>query len=620
MTPSDSEPSQNVHNQDAAIGRQLNIGVLNGPLSVVGAPVDPSLQHAEQLRREYLKDLVQQLDSDLEAATLIVRARDTPEHVIPPIAKLARIHVPPSLLQLNRKFRTTAADAGTRASESHIFGSFAEAFELHKGRTLLLGEPGSGKTTTLLQFALVAAENALKRPDSPIPVWQSISLEPRWDGSRPLRDWALSDLKEKCAGIDLDSFPVLYIFDGLDELGGERPADSQKQDGEKCDPRVSFLKAVEEQLRYASVVISCRRLDYEELSRKAIIQGAVTLLPLEPEQIRDFLNDRGQAPLWPALAADKQLLELARTPLLLSLLSLAVGEQTGDVHIGPSLTSTASTIFDFYIHQRFVHEASKRVLPFDEVTTRVKLAKLAGHMWREPWDLQTELEAGIVENLLGSEGNAFLVFACSMHFTRPVTEQKAQFIHLQFRDYCAVPALIDLLTDENENVRLGAVISLGLIQNPSTVPALIEALGNKDRNVRFHAALVFGRVKDATAMLALIEALSDEDRNVRCAVADALGEIKHASAVPALIVALSDEDGGVRCAVAHALGQIKDASSVPALIEALKVKDVGSFAADALGEIRDVSAVPALIESLRDKYKGVRSAAAGALEKIKNVS
>ena len=96
-----------------------------------------------------------------------------------------------------------------------------------------------------------------------------------------------------------------------------------------------------------------------------------------------------------------------------------------------------------------------------------------------------------------------------------------------------------------------------------------------------------------TDMPALLEALKDEDEDVRRLAVFALGRISPApkDAVPALIEALKDEDEDVRAGAAYALGKIGPAAkdSVPAL-KALSENEIDpevrKAAADALKKIQ----------------------------------
>ncbi|MBW4625249.1 MAG: HEAT repeat domain-containing protein [Brasilonema octagenarum HA4186-MV1] len=82
---------------------------------------------------------------------------------------------------------------------------------------------------------------------------------------------------------------------------------------------------------------------------------------------------------------------------------------------------------------------------------------------------------------------------------------------------------------------------------------------------------------------------------------------------------LQHEDYYVRRTAASALRNIKDSQAVQALIQALNHEDshVRSSAACALGEVKDSQAVQALIQALNHKDSHVRSSAACALTEIK---
>ena len=54
------------------------------------------------------------------------------------------------------------------------------------GKLLILGNPGSGKTTTMLDLAKVLIDRATAQPDLPIPVLFNLS---GWKDDRLIRDW-----------------------------------------------------------------------------------------------------------------------------------------------------------------------------------------------------------------------------------------------------------------------------------------------------------------------------------------------------------------------------------------------------------------------------------------------
>ena len=100
------------------------------------------------------------------------------------------------------------------------------------------------------------------------------------------------------------------------------------------------------------------------------------------------------------------------------------------------------------------------------------------------------------------------------------------------------------------------------IDNLAVVPMLIESL--KYNGARFSAARVLGAIGASAAVPALIEILEDKRQSVRVMVAKALGSIGEPAAVPALTKALQDESKRVRREVAEALRKIGTPEAIKA--------------------------------------------------------
>jgi HEAT repeat protein len=106
---------------------------------------------------------------------------------------------------------------------------------------------------------------------------------------------------------------------------------------------------------------------------------------------------------------------------------------------------------------------------------------------------------------------------------------------------------------------LQAMRRLG-IDNLTVMPMLIESL--KYSGARFSAARVLGAIGASAAVPALIEILEDKRQSVRVMVAQALGAIGESAAVPALTKALQDESKRVRREAAEALRNIGTAETI----------------------------------------------------------
>ena len=186
----------------------------------------------------------------------------------------------------------------------------------------------------------------------------------------------------------------------------------------------------------------------------------------------------------------------------------------------------------------------------------------------------------------------------------------------------AVSALLSVVTDENESVRLAAVQALGELQDPRAIDALVQALKtDTDARVREAAAEALGQIDNPRAVPGLIAALASEKvPAVREKIAAALGEIGDARAVEPLGAAVRDPEAQVRREVVQALGQLESRAAVPMLIPALKDSDVETrrHAAEALGQLESPDALDALAAATKDADAEVRKEAVEALGQIQD--
>jgi DNA polymerase III delta prime subunit len=234
------------------------------------------------------------------------------------------------------------------ASETSVERIFEEA-----GRALLiLGEPGSGKTTTLLELARDLIDRSDRDASAPIPIVFNLST---WSVKRPpLLDWLTDELRTKyfvgtaSARRWIQQLRLVLLLDGLDEVhASARPA---------C---VTAINAFAAEHGFAGLVVSCRRTEYAALTARLRLNGAILLGPLTDSQIDTYMHAPGRrlAGLRAALTVDRTLLDLARTPLMLNVMSLAydnVAEaDLADDGAAAGLDSRRSRIFDRYVGRMF---------------------------------------------------------------------------------------------------------------------------------------------------------------------------------------------------------------------------------------------------------------------------
>jgi hypothetical protein len=615
--------------QDYDEGLHTLLARLRQPVTGYEHGLDPLREHVEQLHEYALEELRRTV---FKSHVLPLRVLDTPASVMSarPLAYQSRR---PGWFE----------DAVTQRE----FENFAVAFNYYEGRMLLLGEPGAGKTTTLLAFALEKAKERLVNSEALLPVYAPIYT---WDGTASLVTWlaSVTNLDPAQLQAAIETGQALLLLDGLDELATPGLAVDQAA---MHDPRPAFIEALN-QVATTPTLVTCRFREYQEITRqsaaKISLKGAVMLKPLNVMQIEDYLQP--QPELWDTLQNDPQLLDLARTPLILTLLMVAyqdAGEQALE-HLEGRPSGLRDQIFKTFVHKRYEFEQTwaSRPLPYTldkiyDILGQIALTSLL-------WGNENEFGISIFHHVVGDHPEDFIELARCLHLIHTVREGVYRFIHSLLRDHFAFPYCLLCLKDPNAAVRHGAALALAKIADSRAVEPLILALCDESKGMRKLAALGLGQIGDIRAVSALTIALRDPNSWVRSEAALALGKIGDATALESLVLALRDENKYVRQNAATALGQIGDTRVVEPLIGALAdthdwvrrhatealaqlgspaidllmgaLKDRNPFvrrgAAMALGEIGDQRAIEALVQSLHDDEESVKTSAAWALEQL----
>ena len=106
--------------------------------------------------------------------------------------------------------------------------------------------------------------------------------------------------------------------------------------------------------------------------------------------------------------------------------------------------------------------------------------------------------------------------------------------------------LIDVLTDANAEVRMRAAEAIGgLLKNDRCPSALVKLLRDPDELVRVAAAESLETIGDRCALRALLRALKDTSPLVRGYAADAIGQVGTRKNLPALKAALERETSDI---------------------------------------------------------------------------
>jgi DNA polymerase III delta subunit len=311
--------------------------------------------------------------------------------------------------------------------------------ELGTGRTLLiLGEPGSGKTTALLELARDLLMDAQSEVTLPIPVVLNLSswgMNPR---TKTLVQWLVEELDKQYQVPQIqgktwvEQQKLLLLLDGLDEV--------------KVTQRERCLKAINDfiQAQGCTEMVVCSRFhDYHDLSEKLRCQAAIYLQPLTPEHIHSYFEQAGSelANLKTLWQDDDTLQELATNPLMLNIMMIAYqGLSVTDLPQMNSLVERRRHLFDAYITRMFNRRGVSQIYSkerslhwltvlaqqmLQESQTIFLIERMQPSTWLKP-DAQYLTYNVEVRLLVGFIGG----LASSLHFSTQVTDESMKLLLL----------------------------------------------------------------------------------------------------------------------------------------------------------------------------------------------
>jgi hypothetical protein len=240
------------------------------------------------------------------------------------------------------------------------------------GVLLILGAPGSGKTTALLELARDLLDQADADSTRPMPVVFNLSS---WAAQRaPLAEWLIDELHNRydvprsIATRWVDSEEILPLLDGLDEVTEPHRAG--------C---VEAINAFRSEHGLVPFAVCSRTQEYTVLDTRLRVEDAIELQPPTRGQIYDYLEATGASlvDMRAALEADPTLWELLESPLVLSIVALTYGGRAADALRAPGTPAHRLTLlFKAYTERMLAHRPG----PFTSAQTRSWLGWLARSM------------------------------------------------------------------------------------------------------------------------------------------------------------------------------------------------------------------------------------------------
>jgi HEAT repeat protein len=580
------------------------------------------------------------------------------------------------------EFGKANCDKEPKNNESKVerFTVLAGVRKYAADHVLLVGRPGSGKSTALARLLLEEAQKAQQDSSVLIPVL----VELRYYKTSVLE---LMRSFFKTHGLLIDRSDIetllfegrfLLLVDGLNEL----PSDEARRE----------VKAFEQTNRKTSMIFTTRDLGVGgdlNLNRKLEMQS-LTEKQMQAF-VRSYLLTQGDALL---RQLGSRLRELGQTPLLLWMLCSVFANNQNRV------PSNLGSVFREFTQ---IHYCKlKEDAPVAEGSREYWAEMLQALAWKMTQGKSaTELQVAIDRSDAIQVLKAFLTDKVAYpetyarnrlndllkhHLIQLGTGTQIEFRHQLIQEYYAAEQLLkqlpqlnyeclkwdylnylkwtepfalmlELVEDKQEALRvvelalevdwqLGARLAgkvklewqeetiemvrslqlpqmlkihlLGVTRSEAAIPGLTELLKDGDSSVVRRAAFSLGEIGSEATIPALIERLKDENPSVRESAAFALGKIGSEAAIPALIERLKDEDRLRRWNLVSALYEIGSQAAISALTERLKDENpsVRWSAAEALGKIGSEAAIPALIERLKDENSLVRGHVASALGEI----
>lgn len=228
----------------------------------------------------------------------------------------------------------------------------SRVFDMVGGGMLIVGKPGGGKTTAVLQLCEELLDRAEGDSGWPIPVVVNLAS---WGRHRPpFGTWLVNELADgyqvprRIAAAWVERDALALLLDGLDEV-----ADAHRV---ACADAINAWR-LEHGL--VPVVVSGRTQELQGLGAKLQMEEAVELQPPSDAEVERYLGylEAAGTPideLRKAITADQELRQLLRSPLFLHVVVLAYhGRPASALHAQGSAMQRQARLWEAYVARMF---------------------------------------------------------------------------------------------------------------------------------------------------------------------------------------------------------------------------------------------------------------------------
>ncbi|MBW4441057.1 MAG: HEAT repeat domain-containing protein [Plectolyngbya sp. WJT66-NPBG17] len=518
-------------------------------------------------------------------------------------------------------------------------------------QVLLVGRPGSGKSTALARLMLEEATN----PQARIPVLVELRY---WQGSidKLIHDsFIRHDLSVEQVAEALKR--ALILFDGVNELPSEE-ARSQLSAFRRNHPKLPMI-------------FTTRDLS---LGGDLGIEKKLEMQPLTEAQMREFVRSyllSEQAEKMLGQLSDR-LREFGQTPLLLWMLCEVI-QQSPDSTLPRNLGEIFKVFTEAYeqssVRKHEVAALKGDVKPLSDRRVWKKALKALAWLMMQgetPVDFRVVIDRDEAERELSRvfpneqfSIRDILDDLLKYHLLQNRSADQIEFRHQMIQEYYAAESLLERLPELSDEVGSKVLkqdylnylkwtepvaLMLALVKDKALAIRVVRSALEVDwllgarlagevkqefqrKTVVMVSELdapewlkveILGKTRSEVAVPLLLQSLNCEDYGMRGRTAEILGKYGFKVAIPALMQALQDEDIYVTVRAASALRNLDSEAVLPQLMQALSHGDYykRAIAVYTLRELIPHKAVSILTQVLQDEDPLVRDSAAFALKDL----